>query len=54
VWRWTGFAFDARWKYVAGESDFDYPGFVHTVLVVMHPPFTPPLTRLRYSPHSLG
>ena len=30
------FCFDARWKYVArGGSDFDYPGFVHTVLVDM-------------------
>ena len=28
------FAFDARWKYAAGGLDFDYPGFVHTVLVV--------------------
>ena len=27
------FAFDARWKYAAGGLDFDYPGFVHTVLV---------------------
>src|SRR5258707_12331896 len=26
------FAFDARWKYAAGGLDFDYPGFVHTVL----------------------
>jgi hypothetical protein len=30
-----GFAFDARWKYAAGGLDFDYPGFVHTVLVGM-------------------
>jgi hypothetical protein len=29
------FAFDARWKYAAGGLDFDYPGFVHTVLVNM-------------------
>lgn len=29
------FAFDARWKYAAGGLDFDYPGFVHTVLVEM-------------------
>ncbi|MEU6189040.1 transposase [Nocardia sp. NPDC047038] len=28
-------AFDARWKYAAGGLDFDYPGFVHTVLVDM-------------------
>jgi Transposase DDE domain/Transposase domain (DUF772) len=27
------FAFDARWKYAAGGLNFDYPGFVHTVLV---------------------
>jgi len=27
------FAFDARWKYAAGGLSFDYPGFVHTVLV---------------------
>jgi hypothetical protein len=27
------FAFDARWRYAAGGLDFDYPGFVHTVLV---------------------
>lgn len=27
------FAFDVRWKYAAGGLDFDYPGFVHTVLV---------------------
>jgi S-formylglutathione hydrolase FrmB len=27
------FAFDARWKYAAGGLDFDYPGFVHTMLV---------------------
>jgi hypothetical protein len=27
------FAFDNRWKYAAGGLDFDYPGFVHTVLV---------------------
>jgi hypothetical protein len=29
------FAFDARWKYTCGGLDFDYPGFVHTVLVDM-------------------
>jgi hypothetical protein len=29
------FAFDARWKYAAGGVAFDYPGFVHTVLVDM-------------------
>ena len=29
------FAFDARWKYAAGGLDFDYPGFVHTVLAGM-------------------
>jgi hypothetical protein len=29
------FAFDVRWKYAAGGLDFDYPGFVHTVLVDM-------------------
>ena len=29
------FAFDARWRYAAGGLDFDYPGFVHTVLVDM-------------------
>ena len=29
------FAFDARWKYAAGGLDFDYRGFVHTVLVDM-------------------
>jgi hypothetical protein len=29
------FAFDARWTYAAGGLDFDYPGFVHTVLVDM-------------------
>jgi hypothetical protein len=27
------FEFDARWKYACGGLDFDYPGFVHTVLV---------------------
>jgi hypothetical protein len=32
------FAFDARWKYAAGGLDFDYPGFVHTVLVGMRAP----------------
>jgi hypothetical protein len=29
------FAFDLRWKYAAGGLDFDFPGFVHTVLVDM-------------------
>jgi hypothetical protein len=29
------FMFDARWKYAAGGLAFDYPGFVHTVLVDM-------------------
>lgn len=29
------FTYDARWKYAAGGLDFDYPGFVHTVLVEM-------------------
>lgn len=29
------FAFDLRWKYAAGGLDFDYPAFVHTVLVDM-------------------
>ncbi len=29
------FAFDARWKYAAGGLSFDYPSFVHTVLVDM-------------------
>jgi hypothetical protein len=29
------FTFDARWKYAAGGLEFDYPGFVHTVLVEM-------------------
>ena len=29
------FAYDARWKYAAGGLDFDYPEFVHTVLVDM-------------------
>ena len=27
-------AFDLRWKYAAGGLDFDYAGFVHTVLGV--------------------
>ena len=27
--------YDARWKYAAGGLGFDYPGFVHTVLVDM-------------------
>jgi hypothetical protein len=29
------FTFDMRWKYAAGGLDYDYPGFVHTVLVDM-------------------
>jgi hypothetical protein len=29
------FCFDTRWKHAAGGLDFDYPGFVHTVLVDM-------------------
>src|SRR5271167_1158686 len=29
------FAFDLRWKYACGGLDFDYPAFVHTVLVDM-------------------
>jgi len=29
------FTFDLRWKYAAGGLSFDYPGFVHTVLVDM-------------------
>ena len=29
------FTVDNRWKYAAGGLDFDYPGFVHTVLVDM-------------------
>jgi Transposase domain (DUF772) len=29
------FAFDLRWKYAAGGVDFDFAGFVHTVLVDM-------------------
>ncbi len=29
------FTYDARWKYAAGGLRFDYPGFVHTVLVDM-------------------
>jgi IS5 family transposase len=29
------FSFDIRWKYAAGGLDFEYPGFVHTVLVDM-------------------
>jgi len=29
------FAFDLRWKYAVGGLSFDYPGFVHTVLVDM-------------------
>ena len=29
------FTYDSRWKYAAGGLGFDYPGFVHTVLVDM-------------------
>lgn len=29
------FSFDLRWKSAAGGLDYDYPGFVHTVLVDM-------------------
>lgn len=29
------FYFDARWKHAVGWLGFDYPGFVHTVLVDM-------------------
>jgi Transposase DDE domain/Transposase domain (DUF772) len=29
------FTYDLRWKYAAGGLDFDFPGFVHTVLVDM-------------------
>ena len=29
------FCFDLRWKYAAGGLDYDFPGFVHTVLVDM-------------------
>jgi Transposase DDE domain/Transposase domain (DUF772) len=29
------FRFDLRWKYAAGGLQFDFPGFVHTVLVDM-------------------
>jgi len=29
------FTFDLRWKYAAGGLNFNYPGFVHTVLVDM-------------------
>jgi hypothetical protein len=29
------FTYDMRWKYAAGGLAFDYPGFVHTVLVDM-------------------
>jgi hypothetical protein len=29
------FTYDARWKYACGGLPFDYPGFVHTVLVDM-------------------
>ena len=42
--RSTGSAFDARWKYAAGGLSFDYPSFVHTVLVDMR-------ARLRASEH---
>jgi hypothetical protein len=29
------FSFDLRWKYACGGLDYEYPGFVHTVLVDM-------------------
>jgi len=29
------FKYDLRWKYASGGLDFDFPGFVHTVLVDM-------------------
>src|SRR4051795_8991032 len=29
------FTYDVRWKYAAGGLEFDFPGFVHTVLVDM-------------------
>ena len=29
------FSFDLRWKYACGGLEFEYPGFVHTVLVDM-------------------
>jgi hypothetical protein len=60
------FAYDLRWKYAAGGLDFDYPGFVHTVLVDMrarlagseqpdrratHRWFRCRTSRLRPSPH---
>jgi hypothetical protein len=35
------FCFDARWKYAAGGLDFDYPGFVHTVLLNMRARLAP-------------
>ncbi len=38
------FAFDLRWKYAAGGLNYNYPGFVHTVLVDMR-------ARLRNSKH---
>jgi hypothetical protein len=38
------FSFDLRWKFAAGGLDYDYPGFVHTVLVDMR-------ERLRNSEH---
>jgi Transposase domain (DUF772) len=37
----AAFEFDARWKYACGGLDFDYPGFVHTVLVDMRAPTGP-------------
>jgi Transposase domain (DUF772) len=36
------FCFDMRWKYAAGGLDFDYPGFVHTVLIDMRARGWPP------------
>src|ERR1700694_1729743 len=32
------FTYAVRWKYAAGGLGFDYPGFVHTVLVDMRRP----------------
>jgi len=39
------FTYDARWKYAASGLDFDYPGFVHTVLVTCGPGWPPPSGR---------
>ena len=45
------FAFDARWKYAAGGLEFDYPGFVHTVLVDMRAGLR---AQIRPGPHLRG